>query len=97
MISKKIGIVESIVDQNGELDDIRVKINGELQRAYNYPKITGHINIGDEVLLNTTAVELSLGTGGYHFVIANLNNLYVHKIYIDISNKLYKINNKLES
>ena len=29
----------------------------------------------DEVLLNTTAVELSLGTGGYHFVIANLNNL----------------------
>ena len=42
MISKKIGIVESIVDQNGELDDIRVKINGELQRAYNYPKITGH-------------------------------------------------------
>ena len=41
MISKKIGIVESIVDQNGELDDIRVKINGELQRAYNYPKITG--------------------------------------------------------
>ena len=32
MISKKIGIVESIVDQNGELDDIRVKINGELQR-----------------------------------------------------------------
>ena len=34
MISKKIGIVESIVDQNGELDDIRVKINGELQRAY---------------------------------------------------------------
>ena len=57
MISKKIGIVESIVDQNGELDDIRVKINGELQRAYNYPKITGHINRGDEVLLNTTAVN----------------------------------------
>ena len=32
-------------------------------------------NVGDEVLLNTTAVELSLGTGGYHFVIANLNNV----------------------
>ena len=75
MISKKLGIVESIVDQNGELDDIRVKINGEIQKAYNYPKITGCINIGDEVVLNTTAVELSLGTGGYHFVISNLNNL----------------------
>ena len=75
MISKKIGKVESIVDQNGELDDIRVSINGNIQRAYNYPKITGNINVGDEVLLNTTAVELSLGTGGYHFVIANLNNV----------------------
>ncbi|WP_296645105.1 DUF3866 family protein [Romboutsia sp. 13368] len=75
MISKKLGIVESIVDQNGELDDIRVKINGEIQKAYNYPKITGCINVGDEVVLNTTAVELSLGTGGYHFVISNLNNL----------------------
>ena len=73
MISKKIGKVESIVDQNGELDDIRVSINGNIQRAYNYPKITGNINVGDEVLLNTTAVELSLGTGGYHFVIANKN------------------------
>ncbi|HZJ76777.1 MAG TPA: DUF3866 family protein, partial [Oscillospiraceae bacterium] len=28
----------------------------------------------DEVVLNTTAVELDLGTGGYHFVIYNLNN-----------------------
>ncbi|MEG1408322.1 MAG: DUF3866 family protein [Terrisporobacter sp.] len=74
MISKKIGIVESIADSSEVLDDIRVNINGEIQRAYNYPKITGQINIGDEVILNTTAVELSLGTGGYHFVISNLNN-----------------------
>ena len=75
MISKKLGIVESIVEQNNELDDIRVNVDGQTQRAYNYPKITGNIKLGDEVLLNTTAVELSLGTGGYHFVIANLNNL----------------------
>lgn len=74
MISKKVGIVKSIVDSNQELEDLRVDINGEIQMAYNYPKITGKINIGDEVILNTTAVELSLGTGGYHFVIANLNN-----------------------
>lgn len=74
MISKKVGIVEEIADSSAELDDIRVNINGQIQRAYNYPKITGNINIGDEVILNTTAVELSLGTGGYHFVIANLNN-----------------------
>lgn len=75
MISKRVGIVESIVDQSNGLEDIRVSLNGEIQRAYNYTKMTGKINVGDEVVLNTTAVELSLGTGGYHFVIANLNNL----------------------
>ena len=35
MISKKLGIVESIVEQNGELDDIRVKLNGEIQKMVN--------------------------------------------------------------
>ncbi|MGL5694464.1 MAG: DUF3866 family protein, partial [Peptostreptococcaceae bacterium] len=75
MISKKIGIVEEIVDSSDNLDDIRVNIDGNIQRAYNYPKISGKIKLGDEVILNTTAVELSLGTGGYHFVISNLNNI----------------------
>ena len=39
MISKKIGIVESIVDKSENLDDIRVNINGNIQKAYNYPKM----------------------------------------------------------
>ena len=75
MISKRVGVVESIVDSNELLEDIRVNVNGEIQKAYNYPKMSGKVNIGDEVILNTTAVELSLGTGGYHFVISNLNNM----------------------
>lgn len=75
MISKKLGIIEEIIDKSENLDDIRVNINGEIQKAYNYPKMTGEVNVGDEVVLNTTAVELSLGTGGYHFVISNLNNI----------------------
>lgn len=75
MISRKKGIVESIVDKDESLEDIRVNINGNIQKAYNYPKMTGNVNVGDEVILNTTAVELSLGTGGYHFVICNLNNI----------------------
>ena len=75
MISRKKGIVESIVDKDEKLEDIRVNINGNIQKAYNYPKMSGNVNVGDEVILNTTAVELSLGTGGYHFVICNLNNI----------------------
>ena len=35
-----------------------------------YPAMLGEVVVGDRVLLNTTAVELGLGTGGYHFVMA---------------------------
>lgn len=75
MISKKIGLVTEIIEKNDNLEDIRVDLNGNIQKAYNYPKMTGSVSIGDEVVLNTTAVELSLGTGGYHYVITNLNNM----------------------
>jgi hypothetical protein len=34
-----------------------------------YPALTGACAPGDRVLLNTTAVELALGTGGWHFVV----------------------------
>ena len=50
MISKKIGIVVEIADSSEVLDDIRVNVNGQIQRAYNYTKLTGKINIGDEVI-----------------------------------------------
>lgn len=75
MISKKIGVVESIKSKSQNLEEITVNINGNIAKAYNYPKMTGSVDIGDEVVLNTTAVELSLGTGGYHFVITNLNKI----------------------
>lgn len=38
--------------------------------AINYPALAGHCTAGERVLLNTTAVELGLGTGGAHFVVA---------------------------
>jgi hypothetical protein len=35
-----------------------------------YPALSGRCAPGDRVLLNTTAVELGLGTGGWHLVVA---------------------------
>jgi hypothetical protein len=52
---------------------VEVDVDGAPARAVNYAELTGEIEVGDEVLLNTMAVELSLGTGGYHFVVANLS------------------------
>jgi hypothetical protein len=35
-----------------------------------YPALVGQCSAGERVLLNTTAVDLALGTGGLHFVVA---------------------------
>jgi hypothetical protein len=39
-------------------------------RAVSYPPLAGTCSVGECVLLNTTAVDLELGTGGTHFVVA---------------------------
>lgn len=49
-----------------------ISIDGEEARAIVYPELVGEVLPGDEVLVNTTAVELQLGSGGYHYVIASL-------------------------
>jgi hypothetical protein len=41
-------------------------------RAYVLTQLTGTVAVGDRVVLNTTAVELGLGTGGWHVVHWNL-------------------------
>jgi hypothetical protein len=41
-------------------------------RAYVLTQLTGTVSVGDRVVLNTTAVELGLGTGGWHVVHWNL-------------------------
>src|SRR5205814_7494811 len=38
--------------------------------ALAYPALTGPVHPGDVVVLNTTAVALGLGTGGFHLVVA---------------------------
>src|SRR5882757_4763543 len=39
-------------------------------RALAYPALTGRPRPGDRVLVNTTALDLGLGTGGYALVVA---------------------------
>ncbi len=74
MLSYKNGIVTNIFKEDEHIDIICVNIDGETYKAVNYKDFTGKVKIKDKVVLNTTAVELSLGTGGYHFVMYNYNN-----------------------
>ena len=51
--------------------ELEVKIAGGANvRALAYTRLTGRPEPGDEVLLNTTALDLGLGTGGYALVVA---------------------------
>ena len=50
--------------------ELDVSVDGALIRALAYPALTGHPRPGDRVLLNTTALDLGLGTGGYALVVA---------------------------
>ena len=72
MVSLRRGKVTSIAHERAGAQFLEVAFDGRAQRAVCFPDLAGPCAEGDEVLLNTTAVELGLGTGGYHFVLANL-------------------------
>ncbi|WP_051273097.1 DUF3866 family protein [Desulfotruncus alcoholivorax] len=75
MIRIKRGIVQKIISRRPGMTFVLVEIPGESPgRAYNYDAVTGPVAEGDEVLLNTTAVAKNLGTGGSHFVMANITS-----------------------
>lgn len=48
------------------------RVDTDQGRAYVLTELIGPVAIGDRVVLNTTAVELGLGTGGWHVVHWNL-------------------------
>ncbi|MCX6344561.1 MAG: DUF3866 family protein [Armatimonadetes bacterium] len=72
MLTRARGKVVSIIAYRNETLEIAVDIDGAPGKAIAYTNLTGELQVGDEVLLNTTAVAKGLGTGGYHFVMANL-------------------------
>ncbi|MFY0542966.1 DUF3866 family protein [Brevibacillus sp. H7] len=70
MLRIATAIVTGVVYAHPGMQELEVKMNpsGKRERAIAYTD--AEFKPGDEVLLNTTAVRLGLGTGGTHFVIA---------------------------
>jgi len=66
------GRVEKIIRQDFGVTEIIVRNKQRISRAINYDFLTGPVAVGDTVLINTTAEELALGSGGYDYVINNL-------------------------
>lgn len=74
MIRIRRGQVTGLGQKRQGYAEIMVDVGGEPGKAVNYDVLTGPVKVGDEVVLNTTAVHKKLGTGGLHFVMANLSN-----------------------
>ncbi|CAN5248645.1 DUF3866 family protein [soil metagenome] len=63
------GVVTEILAERRGLQ--RVMVGAE--RAYVLTQLIGPVSVGDEVVINTVAVERGLGTGGWHVVHWNLS------------------------
>lgn len=71
MASYKTATVKKITHMDPDLVKMIVEIGGDEARAISYPVLTGPVAEGDSVIVNTTAVELALGSGGFHVVVWN--------------------------
>lgn len=73
MIRAREGMVTRLFNKRPGIQEIETCVGGKSEAAIVYTALTGEVKEGDRVLLNTTAVFLDLGTGGYSFVMANLD------------------------
>ncbi|MGZ4381975.1 MAG: DUF3866 family protein [Gaiellaceae bacterium] len=67
-LSLRRGTVSAIVEREEGL--VRCEVDGVPCLAY--PRLTGPVALGDEVLVNVQARELELGSGGFDILYANL-------------------------
>jgi len=66
-----------VTEVGGEGAILKVKVETDIgeRASLVYTNLTGPVAVGDTVVINTTAVDLNLGSGGADFVLVNLNNL----------------------
>src|SRR6516164_3256639 len=70
MITWRNGTVSGTRQEWPGAVELDVSVDGTPVRALAYPALTGYPKAGVRVLVNTTALDLGLGTGGYALVIA---------------------------
>jgi hypothetical protein len=67
-LSLRRGTVSRIAEQHDEL--VRLEVDGAPCLAY--PRLTGPVEVGDDVVVNVQARELGLGSGGFDVLYLNL-------------------------
>lgn len=70
----RTGTVTEVMAERPGLQKVRVDLGApEPERSYVLTQLTPPVAAGDRVVVNTTAVDHGLGTGGWHFVHWNLS------------------------
>src|SRR2546429_9762639 len=72
MPSFRSGKVTTLLMERPGLQRVEVDLGDGNERAYVLTQLTGSVAVGDRVVVTTPAVELGLGTGGWHVVHWNL-------------------------
>lgn len=70
MIRIRRGVVRAVTRTRPGATELEVEVEGARAPAIAYPDLCGGVDVGDAVIVNATALELGLGTGGMHVVIA---------------------------
>ena len=68
MLSLRRGRVTAILEEHDGL--VRLEVDGVPCVAY--PRLTGPVEVGDDVVVNVQARELELGSGGFDVLHVNL-------------------------
>ena len=79
MPSFRTGKIVRLIEARPGLQRVEVDLGDGPERAYALMQLTGPVALGDRVVVNTTAVELGLGTGGWHVVHWNLERERWHE------------------
>lgn len=66
------GTVEGVLEEHTGVQILKVRVDGQERRAVLFTRYAAAARKGDRVVLNTTATDLGLGSGGEDFVVWNL-------------------------
>jgi uncharacterized protein DUF3866 len=72
MLKLRRGVVRSVDSADERIARVSVEVDGAVRPAVAYPRLTGPVEVGDDVVVNTEAADLGLGSGGFDIVHCNL-------------------------
>jgi hypothetical protein len=73
MLKLRRGVVRSVDSAGDRVARVSVEVDGAARPAIAYPRLTGPVEVGDDVVVNVEAADLGLGSGGFDVVHCNLS------------------------